>query len=86
MHAPMHHSGMKPVQILMDEKELKAVDREAKRQGIDRSKLMREAVRRYLARLVREADEKEYVESYRRQPQEVAELKDWAKVQAWPED
>jgi len=77
---------MRPVQILMGDKELRALDREAKRQGSDRSKLMREAVRRYLAKLIRDADELEYLESYRRHPQDPQELREWAKVQAWPAD
>jgi metal-responsive CopG/Arc/MetJ family transcriptional regulator len=77
---------MRPIQILMEEKELKAIDREAKRQGIDRSKLMREAVRRYLAKLVREGHEKEYLESYRRQPQDQQQLRAWARIQSWPAD
>ena len=77
---------MRPVQILMDERELKLVDREAKRLGLDRSKLMREAVRRYLSKLVREADEQQYIESYRSQPEALKELRGWEKIQAWPED
>jgi metal-responsive CopG/Arc/MetJ family transcriptional regulator len=77
---------MRPIQILMDDAELKLIDREAKRQGTDRSKLMREAVRRYLVRLTREAAEQQYVESYRRKPEQLRELRDWEKVQAWPED
>lgn len=77
---------MRPVQILMDEKALKLIDREARRRGTDRSKLMREAMRRYLLKLVREADERQYVESYTAQPQESAELRSWEKIQAWPED
>ena len=77
---------MRPIQILMDEKELTLIDREAKRVGSDRSKLMREAVRRYLSQLIRDADEREYVESYRRQPQDLKELKEWSKLQSWPGD
>jgi hypothetical protein len=77
---------MRAVQILMDEKELKLIDREARRRGTDRSKLMREAMRRYLLKLVRDADEAQYVASYRALPQESAELRRWEKIQAWPED
>jgi metal-responsive CopG/Arc/MetJ family transcriptional regulator len=76
---------MRAVQILMDENELKLIDREARRLGTDRSKLMREAMRRYLLKLVRDADEEQYLASYRAKPQET-ELRSWEKVQAWPED
>ena len=70
----------------MDEKDLALLDREARRQGIDRSKLMREAVRRLLVKLVRERDEEQYLESYRRTQQDTKELREWSKVQAWPAD
>lgn len=40
---------MKAVQILMDEQQLSALDGAAKRLGRDRSKLVREAVARFLA-------------------------------------
>lgn len=75
---------MKPIQILMDEKELKLIDREAKRLGTDRSKVMREAVRRYLAKLIRDADEQEYLASYLAKPQDRKELRAWSRIQAWP--
>jgi len=77
---------MKPIQILMDERELALVDQEAARQGLDRSKLMREAMRRYLAGLTREAHERDYVESYRAKPDDLKEVRAWQKAQAWPED
>ena len=77
---------MRPIQILMDEKELKLIEREAKKRGTDRSKLMREAVRRFLVTLIREADERQYVASYRAKPQELKELREWGKIQAWPAD
>ncbi len=77
---------MRAVQILMDEKELELIDREARRRGTDRSKLMREAMRRYLLKLVRDADEQQYLASYRAHPPETAELRSWEKIQAWPED
>lgn len=70
----------------MDEEALGHLDREAKRLGIDRSKLMREAVRRYLLKLMRDHDEETYIESYRRKPQDAKELRQWGKVQAWPAD
>lgn len=77
---------MRPIQILMDEKQLEALDREATRLGLDRSKLMREAVRRFLVKLVREKHEARYLESYRRKPQQAREVREWSKVQAWPAD
>jgi metal-responsive CopG/Arc/MetJ family transcriptional regulator len=75
---------MRAVQILMDEGELRQIDKEARRRGTDRSKLVREAMRRYLLKLAQEADERQYIESYRREPQDA--LVGWEKVQAWPED
>ena len=84
MRSPMYSTYMRPIQILMDERELKLIDREAKRLGTDRSKVMREAVRRYLAKLIRDADEQEYLESYRAKPKDLKEIRAWSKVQAWP--
>ena len=69
----------------MNEKELKLIDRQAKRQGLDRSKLMREAVGRYLAELVQLADEEKYIASYAGSPEPLKEARAWRKVQAWPE-
>lgn len=74
---------MKAVQILMDEELLSDLDRAAKRIGRDRSKLVREAVARFLA--VERAKEKErrVVEAYKKKPLTPDEL-DWLGAGEWP--
>ena len=77
---------MRTVQLMMEEKTLRQLDKEARRQASDRSKLVREAVRRYLASLQRQRDDEAYVRAYTAQPDDARETESWAKAQAWPED
>lgn len=76
---------MKAVQILMDEGQLSALDRAAKRLGRDRSKLVREAVSRFLAAEETKAKERRVIEAYRRTPLTREEL-DWLGAGEWPKD
>lgn len=77
---------MRTVQLLMEEKILKRLDVEARRQSRDRSKLVREAVRRYLITLERERDDDAYARAYQAQPDHPKEAAEWVGIQAWPED
>jgi metal-responsive CopG/Arc/MetJ family transcriptional regulator len=52
----------------MDERLLSALDRTAKRVGRDRSKLVREAVERFLAEATDKDKEQAVIEAYTRQP------------------
>jgi metal-responsive CopG/Arc/MetJ family transcriptional regulator len=79
---------MKVVQVPMDEKLLKAVDRRAKARRSTRSAFIREACRRHLERLSEEELERQYVEGYRRIPESSA----WGKLgekmaqEVWPKE
>lgn len=75
---------MKAVQILMDESLLTALDRLARRQKLDRSKLVRAAIKRYLAAAEIEAWEQNDIDAYRKKPIKQGELNSWLKAQAWP--
>jgi metal-responsive CopG/Arc/MetJ family transcriptional regulator len=75
---------MRAIQILMDERSLSALDRAAKRLRSDRSKLVREAVARFLATEEAKAKERRVIEAYERQPLTREEL-DWLEAGEWPE-
>jgi metal-responsive CopG/Arc/MetJ family transcriptional regulator len=68
----------------MDERALSALDRAAKRLRSDRSKLVREAVARFLAAEDAKAKERKVIEAYARQPLTREEL-DWMEAGEWPE-
>jgi metal-responsive CopG/Arc/MetJ family transcriptional regulator len=77
---------MKPIQILMDEEMIAAIDREAKRRKLDRSKLLRAAVVDYLANQRRREREKQDRRGYAGTPQKKEEYEPWLVAQVWPED
>ncbi len=77
---------MKAIQLLIDEPLIAAVDQEAVRQKTDRSKLMREALRRYLGESKRRALETQHRRGYIGSVSSDAEIKGWESVQQWPED
>jgi metal-responsive CopG/Arc/MetJ family transcriptional regulator len=74
---------VKPIQILMDEHQLSALDGAAKRLGRDRSKLIREAVARFLAAEETKEKERRVIEAYRAKPLTREEL-DWLGAGEWP--
>ena len=77
---------MKPVQILLEEGLIRDVDQEARRQRIDRSKLIRQALARYLAGVRREKLEEQHRAGYLRHPQRPDDVAQWERLQQWPED
>jgi metal-responsive CopG/Arc/MetJ family transcriptional regulator len=77
---------MKPIQILMDEAMIAAIDREAKRRKMDRSKLLRAAVADYLANQRRREREEQDRRGYAAAPQRTEEYEPWLAAQVWPED
>ena len=70
----------------MDESLVRAADKEAKRLHIDRSKLVRTALQRFLRDLRRRSLEEQYRRGYLAEPESNAEISEWEKAQAWPED
>ena len=76
---------METIQVVLDAKLLKAADVAAKRQKLNRSALIREALRQHLKRLreleLEEQDRREYLA----QPQREEEFRVWEDAAAWPE-
>jgi metal-responsive CopG/Arc/MetJ family transcriptional regulator len=74
---------METVQIVLDRKLLTATDRAARRRKVNRSALVREALREHLRRMEIQALEECDREGYLRQPQSDEERL-WETVAAWP--
>jgi metal-responsive CopG/Arc/MetJ family transcriptional regulator len=76
---------METIQIVLDKKLLTATDRAARRRKVNRSQLVREALREHLRRMEIRALEERDREGYLRQPQSENEERLWETVAAWPE-
>lgn len=77
---------MQTIQIVLDAKLLKAADTFAKRQNVNRSALIRQALQEHLKRLhVLELEEQDR-RGYKAQPQRIREYRSWEETAAWPED
>jgi metal-responsive CopG/Arc/MetJ family transcriptional regulator len=77
---------MKTIQIVIDGPTLAAADRAALRSHVNRSQLVRDAVRQYLATTaVRDAEAADRA-GYERVPATDAALDAWDEVQSWPAD
>jgi metal-responsive CopG/Arc/MetJ family transcriptional regulator len=77
---------METVQVVLDAKLLKAADLAAKRQEVNRSALIRQALREHLRRLQVLDLEASDRRGYEAQPQRVEESRIWEDAAAWPED
>jgi metal-responsive CopG/Arc/MetJ family transcriptional regulator len=75
---------METVQIVLDRKLLHATDQAARRTKLNRSALVREALREHLRRLEVQVCEKRDREGYSRQPQTSDESQLWEAEAAWP--
>ena len=77
---------METIQVVLDTKLLKAADIAAKRQKVNRSALIRQALQEHLRHLlVMEMEERDR-RGYQAQPQRVEEYRLWEDAAAWPED
>ena len=75
---------METVQVVLDKSLLQATDRAARRMKLNRSALVREALREHLKRLeVRTSEERDRA-GYARQPQTREESVLWEAEAAWP--
>ncbi len=74
---------MKNVQITIDEDTLLKVDRAGKPLGLNRSEIVRRALREWLHRHAVEAFEQEWINSLQKNPDEAKRAKDWAGIQDW---
>jgi metal-responsive CopG/Arc/MetJ family transcriptional regulator len=75
---------METVQIVLDKELLQATDEAARRTRLNRSALVREALREHLRRLEIRAMEEREREGYARRPQTPDELKILEAGTAWP--
>jgi metal-responsive CopG/Arc/MetJ family transcriptional regulator len=77
---------METIQVILDAKLLKAADTAAKRQKVNRSELIRQALREHLRHLrVVDLEERDR-RGYQAHPQRVEEYRPWEEAAAWPED
>ena len=77
---------MPTIQVVLDEKLLKAADVAAKRRGVNRSALIREALGEYLKRIRTSELEERDRRGYQALPQQPQEFNRWEDTAAWPED
>jgi metal-responsive CopG/Arc/MetJ family transcriptional regulator len=76
---------METIQIVLDNELRVAADKAARRSGLNRSQLVREALREYLLRLEIKAREERDREGYAKKSQAQGELQAWESEAAWPE-
>jgi metal-responsive CopG/Arc/MetJ family transcriptional regulator len=76
---------METIQVVLDSKLLRATDQAARRAKLNRSALIREAVRMHLRQLqVRDLEERDR-RGYASQPPTSREAPDWESEAVWPE-
>lgn len=80
------YTQMETIQVVLDEKLLKATDIAAKRQKVNRSALIRRALLEHLRRLHEMEREKEDLRGYTAQPQLGDEYAAWERLAEWPKD
>jgi metal-responsive CopG/Arc/MetJ family transcriptional regulator len=76
---------MKTIQVVLDTKLLHAADLTAKRQKVNRSALIRQALRQHLKRLREMELEEQDRRGYLARPQREEEFRRWEDAAAWPE-
>ena len=77
---------METIQVVLDAKLLKAADTAAKREKVNRSALIRQALEEYLKRLhLRDLEDRDR-RGYHARPQRNEEYRLWEDAAAWPED
>lgn len=77
---------MEIIQVVVDEKLLKAADIAAKRQKVNRSALIRRALQEHLRRLREMEFAKQDLRGYTAQPQQSEEYAVWETISEWPKD
>jgi metal-responsive CopG/Arc/MetJ family transcriptional regulator len=76
---------MATIQVVLEEALLQATDRVARRLKVNRSALIRDALREHLRRLSILESERRDREGYARHPIGADEFAVWDKVAAWPD-
>ena len=77
---------METIQVVLDASLLRATDRAARRLEINRSALVRSALKEHLKRLETTRNEARDRDGYRRRPQASDDLAVWEGVVEWPEE
>ena len=77
---------MHAIQVVLDQELLRAADRAAKRVRLNRSALIRDALREHLKRLQIQELESRDRRGYQEHPDTSGDLLAWERVAAWPED
>jgi metal-responsive CopG/Arc/MetJ family transcriptional regulator len=77
---------METIQVVLDQKLLRATDKAARRAGKNRSALVRDALRLYLRETRIQELERLDREGYQRYPDTEDDLKGWERVTVWPEE
>lgn len=75
---------METIQVVLDKKLLQATDKAARRTKLNRSALVREALREHLRRLEVHALEERDREGYLKFPQSLDEVRLWEAQAVWP--
>jgi metal-responsive CopG/Arc/MetJ family transcriptional regulator len=76
---------METIQVVLDSALLRATDGAAKRARVNRSALVREALREHLKRLRTRELEARDRRGYQEHPDASSELAEWERVAAWPD-
>lgn len=77
---------MSTIQVVLGEDLLRAADEAAEQVGVNRSALIRDALREHLRRLrVRRLEESDRA-GYERHPDSFEDFAVWERVAAWPDD
>ena len=75
---------MKAIQIVLEEPLLRAVDKEARRSKVNRSALVREALREHLGRRrIHELEQRDRA-GYQKSP--ATEFAPWHRLASWPDE
>jgi metal-responsive CopG/Arc/MetJ family transcriptional regulator len=74
---------MKNVQITIDEDTLVRVDRVGKPLGLNRSEIVRQALREWLRRHAVDTFEREWIAALEQKPDSASRAEDWRDIQSW---
>jgi metal-responsive CopG/Arc/MetJ family transcriptional regulator len=77
---------MQTIQVVLEDELLQAADRAVRKLKMNRSALIRQALRRHLKRLATMERERRDREGYGARPLGADEFAAWDRVAAWPED
>jgi metal-responsive CopG/Arc/MetJ family transcriptional regulator len=77
---------METIQVVLDQKLLRATDKAARRAGMNRSALVRDALRQYLRDVQIQELERLDREGHQRHPDSEDDLQGWEQVTAWPDE